>query len=92
MSRIQDAINQATEILHSQQEQIKKWEQLSKAQEWALKATSHTLHEVCKRCAKVATLTDDPEVIAEMWAIVAETEKLQADAQKAQDMLNGVED
>lgn len=90
VKKMQGAVDKATHLLREQQETIGKYEQLSKAQDWAIKALSKTLHSVCASCADVAKITDDPEVQNKMWEIVQEVEKLQADAQKAMSMIEDI--
>jgi len=90
IDKMQNAIKSATNLLNAQQETIVKYEQLSKAHDWALKALSNTLHSVCGTCAEVARITDDPEVQAKMWEIVQEVEKLQAEATEAMKMIEDI--
>lgn len=90
VKKMQGAVDKATHLLREQQETIGKYEQLSKAQDWAIKALSKTLHNVCASCADVAKITDDPEVQNKMWEIVQEVEKLQDDAQNAMKMIEDI--
>ncbi len=77
----QEAMQKAIEMLSAQKRLIGQYNSLAKVQEQGMKLMSDGMVAVMQSCARIAELTDDPEVIDELRKIMKVGEAIQHDAQ-----------
>ena len=76
----QEAMGKALVLLGKQKRLIGQYNSLALAQEQGMKVMSDGMIAVMQSCAKIAELTDDPEVVEELRKIIKVGEAIQHDA------------
>lgn len=77
---MRNTVEQAIRELKAQKRLLKRYDSLALAQSEGMKLMSDGMIAVMQSCAKIAELTDDPEVIEELRKILKVGEAIQHDA------------
>lgn len=77
---MRNAMKKAIDMLGAQKRLIGQYNSLAQTQEQGMKMMSDGMVAVMQSCAKIAELTDDPEVIEELRKIIKVGESIQHDA------------
>lgn len=78
---VKETMAQALAHMQQQRELIERYSKLSEAQTKGMSMMSEGMMKLTEVCAKVAELTDDPEIIHQMRIVVEICEGVQKEAQ-----------